>query len=112
MLSIAATTSSPFLPTWNTPGYALRPFPSEILLTLTLLSVLIAPFFAKKPNLAAGAISLAGLLFAISSLFILGPTDPGLHFRGLLLSDHVSLFWRATLLIFTAAVVLLWFATS
>ena len=94
---------------WDAPGYALRPFVTELWLVATIMAVLIVPFFTKKANLATGAVALSGLLFALACLFIIGPSDPGTHFRGLLVSDHVSVFWKATLLIFTAGVVLIAF---
>lgn len=112
MTLLLSTVSAPFVPFWDTPGYALRPFVTELWLVATLLAVLIVPFFTKKANLATGAVALSGLLFALASLFIIGPSDPGTHFRSLLVSDHVSVFWKATLLIFSAGVVLLWFGTT
>jgi NADH-quinone oxidoreductase subunit N len=112
MIHALAAISAPFLPTWDAPGYALRPFTTELWLIATIVAVLIVPFFTKKVNLASGAVALSGLLFALATVFVVGPTDPGTHFRGLLVSDHVTVFWNATLLIFTAGVVLLWFGTT
>jgi NADH-quinone oxidoreductase subunit N len=107
-----ATIGTPFIPSWDAPGYALRPFVGELWLIATIVAVLVVPFFTRKANLASGAVALSGVLFALASVFVVGPSDAGEHFRGLLVTDHVAVFWKATLLIFVAGVILLWFGTT
>ncbi|HZZ45027.1 MAG TPA: NADH-quinone oxidoreductase subunit N [Tepidisphaeraceae bacterium] len=86
------------------------PFSSELWLIATLLAVLIVPFFTKHPSISTPTVALAGVCFAFTSLFFTD-SSPHQYFHNLLLTDPVSTFWKGTLLLFTAAVLILWFAT-
>ena len=112
MTNILAAIGTPFIPSWDAPGYALRPFVAELWLIAAIVAVLLAPFFTRRANLVSGAVALTGVLLALISLFAVGPSDAGEHFRGLLVTDHVAVFWKALLLIFVAGVILLWCGTT
>jgi NADH-quinone oxidoreductase subunit N len=102
----------PFIPNWPD----LRPFTAELWLIVTIVCVLLTPFFVRKPNSACGLVALLGLGIAFCSLLAVGnqggsPADPG-RFGSMLATDGVAFLWTALLLLFTAGIVLMWFATT
>jgi len=100
----------PFIPDWHD----LRPFVAESWLIITAIAVLLVPFFVRKPNTAAGTVTLVGLVAALVSLLLIQPIDESStgRFAPMLATDGVALFWKALLLLFTVGVVLLWFTAS
>jgi NADH-quinone oxidoreductase subunit N len=110
MLAILPIIGAPFVPTLD----QLRPFAAEAWLVCTIVAVLIAPFFTRRANFVCGGIALVGVLFALATLVFIGsgPDVVGQHFRGMLLFDPVSFFWKIILLVFVAGVIVMWFATT
>jgi NADH-quinone oxidoreductase subunit N len=102
----------PFIPNWPD----LRPFVAELWLTATIVAVLLTPFFVRKPNSACGLVALLGLGIAFVSLLVAGNESqtiaPLSRFGSMLVSDGVAFLWKALLLLFTAGIVLLWFAIT
>ncbi len=102
----------PFIPNW----LDLRPFVAELWLVATIVCVLLTPFFVRKPNSACGLVALLGLGIAFCSLLAVGNRGQtsGLssRFSSMLAADGVAFLWKALLLLFTAGIVLLWFATT
>jgi NADH-quinone oxidoreductase subunit N len=108
-----ASISAPFIPTWNNGDGALKPFAPEVILIATIVANLLTPFFVtRRSNLACGAVSLAGVLLALLSTFFIAASSQGTCFRGLLVTDSVSIFWKMLLLLFVAGVILMWLATT
>jgi NADH-quinone oxidoreductase subunit N len=108
---LAATAiGAPFIPTLD----QLRPFAVESWLVVTIVAVLLAPFFTRRANFICGGIALVGVLLALATLIFIGSGDNvvGEHFRGMLLFDPVSFFWKIILLVFVAGVIIMWFATT
>jgi NADH-quinone oxidoreductase subunit N len=98
----------PYIPGWKDLG----PFVAECCLVATLVGLLIAPFFARRRNLACTAVALCGLTLALVCLLAYGiPTNPQ-PLGGVLVSDAFSMLWKAMLLVFTIGVILLWRATT
>lgn len=117
MISTFATVSSigrPFIPGWHD----LRPFAAELWLIVAMVGVLLAPFFSRRANLACPAVVLAGLAMGLLFTVFTGVGQgveggvAGEHFRGLLVYDGVAMLWKILLLLFTAGVVLMWYATA
>jgi len=107
-----ASISAPFIPTWSSGDGALRPFAPEVVLIASIVANLLTPFFIRRrANLACGAVSFAGVLLALLTTLLIGGAR-GTCFRGLLVSDPVSIFWKMLLLIFVAGVILMWLATT
>jgi NADH-quinone oxidoreductase subunit N len=102
----------PFIPGWNVADVGLRPFSAELWLIVTIIAVLMTPFFTRRSNLACAVVSLAGLMCAFVSTLIVGVKSHviGLHFRGLLVTDHFSVMWKAMLLLFVMGIILMWFS--
>jgi NADH-quinone oxidoreductase subunit N len=98
----------PYIPGWNDLG----PFLAECSLIATLVSLLIAPFFARRRNLACSFVALAGLVLALVLLLAYGVPSDGQRLGGILLSDSFSMLWKAMLLVFTIGILLLWRATT
>jgi len=102
----------PFIPNW----LDLRPFVAELLLITTIICVLLTPFFVRKPNSACGLVALLGLGIAFISLLAAGNQSqslgPHTRFNSMLVADGVAFLWTALLLLFTAGIVLMWFATT
>lgn len=100
----------PFIPQAND----LLPFAGDFILVLTIVSVLIAPFFSRKSNASAGAVTLVGLIAALASVCAVGvPTDlVGFHFRGTLLFDPFSVGFKIILLIFVIGIVVMRLGTG
>jgi NADH-quinone oxidoreductase subunit N len=98
----------PYIPGWNDLG----PFITECCLVATLVGLLIAPFFARRRNLACTAVALGGLTLALVSLLAYGIPTNSEALGGILVSDAFSMLWKAMLLVFTIGVILLWRATT
>jgi NADH-quinone oxidoreductase subunit N len=102
----------PYIPGWNDLG----PFAPECWLIVTLVGLLLAPFFARRRNLASFMVALAGLTVALVSLLWVGipagDTGNGLPLRGILISDSFSMLWKALLIVFTIGVLFLWRSTT
>jgi NADH-quinone oxidoreductase subunit N len=102
----------PFIPDWR----MLRPFVGELWVIATIVAVLLTPFFTpRRSNLACAAVSFVGLLVAFAFiLFTIGLTDggAGVHFRGLLVSDHFAVLWKLMLLLFVMGIILMWLSTT
>ncbi|MCC7349700.1 MAG: NADH-quinone oxidoreductase subunit N [Phycisphaerales bacterium] len=98
----------PYVPDWG----QLRAFAPELWLIAAIVAVLLTPFFVKKPNAACGWVALVGLLAALVSVFVVGVDGTGEHFRGLMVADPVSVFWKGLLLMFVIGIVLMWFSTT
>jgi NADH-quinone oxidoreductase subunit N len=105
---------SPFIPAWNTAGYALRPFVGELILIITIALVLLAPFFTpKRSNVPCALIALLGLVAAFVSLFAVHAGDiSGEQFSGMLVSDSLAVYFKVLLYLFTAGIVLIWFSAT
>src|SRR5438552_11228923 len=102
----------PFIPGWNLPGIGLRPFAAEMWLIVTIVAVLLAPFFTRRSNVICALVSLAGLACAFLSTLVVGADSNvvGSHFRGLLVADHFAIMWKAMLLLFAMGIILMWFS--
>jgi NADH-quinone oxidoreductase subunit N len=79
---------------------------------VTLAAVLIAPFFARRRNLATFLVSLAGLTVALVSLLWVGvPSSTAaaeLPLRGVLIADPFAVLWKAMLILFVIGILFLW----
>jgi len=113
MITLLAEIGKPFIPGWNTAGASLHPFVAELTLIVTIVAVLLTPFFAKRSNAASGMVALLGVIAALAIMLWVHPARiVGSEFRGLLLNDSVAVLWKGLLLLFTAGVILMWFATT
>ncbi len=81
---------------------------------LGIAANLLVPFATRRPNLYCAIATLAALLAAAGSLFVVGSAGdvPMQHLRGMLLFDSTALVAKATLILFVAGVVLLWIGHS
>lgn len=109
-----AAIGSPILPGWADPHNGLRPFIAEMWLVITIIAVLITPFFVRPANRACALVTLAGLCAALVGLCTMHIDDLviGQRFAGMLVSDPAAILWKILLLIFVIGIVLLWFATT
>ena len=102
----------PFIPNW----LDLRPFVAELWLVATIVGVLLTPFVVRKPNSACALVALLGLGIALCALLVTGnqsqASGPLSRFSSMLVADGVALLWKVLLLLFTAGIVLMWFATT
>ena len=99
----------PYIPDW----IDLRPFAGELTLAGALIAVLLTPFFVRKPNTAVATVSLLALAIALAATLMIGTTDPAAgRLAPMLAADGVAMAWKIILLLFTAGVVLLWFAAG
>ncbi|HEY1686541.1 MAG TPA: NADH-quinone oxidoreductase subunit N [Tepidisphaeraceae bacterium] len=104
----AAPAISPFIPPW----YILRPFAGEIILICTIAAILLVPFFTpRKSNAPCACAALIGLLFAFYAQLHVGAAS-GELFNGMLISDGPAVYYKAILYLFTAGIVLMWFAAT
>jgi len=106
--ALLAAIGTPLIPDWT----QLRPFVAELWLIATIVAVLLTPFFVKRSNSACGLVALLGLLLAFVGVLTVGTGGAGEHFRGLLVSDPVAVFWKGLLLLFVMGIVLMWFSTT
>jgi NADH-quinone oxidoreductase subunit N len=92
----------------------LAPFAAECWLIVTLVAILLVPFFARRRNLACFLVSFAGLTIALISLFWTGlpAAAADLPLRGILVADPFGQMWKGLLLIFTLGVLILWRTTT
>src|SRR5438874_11050048 len=110
---LLAMLGRPFIPGWNDPGAALHPFIGELILIGAIVAVLLVPFFVKRSNAASGLVALAGVALALLIMLAVHPTQiQSSQFRGLLLNDPLAVMWKGLLLVFTAGIILMWFATT
>ena len=107
---LAAGIGLPFIPGW----YELRPFAADLWLIVTIVAILLTPFFVTRPNAACAIVALAGLALAFVAQLVVGvgPDVVGYHFRDLLVADHFSAMWKLMLLLFVMGIVLMWFTTT
>ena len=105
-----AAIGTPFIPPWS----ELKPFVADLWLIVTIVAVLITPFFIRKSNIACALVALAGLTGALLCLLVVGhgAEVSGYHFRGLLVADGFSIFWKAILLVFVMGIILMWLSVS
>jgi len=110
MHATLAAIGLPFIPGWE----ELRPFIADVWLIVTIVGILLTPFFTARSNIACAAVALAGVALAfISQLaFASGQGVVGQHFRGLLVADQFGTMWKLLLLLFVAGVILMWFTTA
>src|SRR3954470_22608810 len=105
----AAAIGRPYIPGWADLG----PFIVEGWLTLTLVGLLLAPFFTRRRNLASFLVALAGLTAAlISLLWINVPSTITAPLRGILIADAFALLWKAMLIVFTIGILFIWRSTT
>src|SRR5258706_1096380 len=105
MIVLAAAIGRPYIPGWADLG----PFAAEAWLIVTLVGLLLAPFFARRRNLACFMVALAGLTAAlISLLWVGGPASSSAPLRGILIADSFAMLWKAMLIVFTIGVLFLW----
>jgi len=104
---LLAAIGKPFIPGWDMLG----PFIAELVLVLTIIAVLIAPFF-RRSNALTGAISLLGIVVALVCLLWVWPIDAGMRFADMLVSDRFAVMWKVLLLVFAGGIILMWFSTS
>lgn len=106
---LAAGIGLPFIPGWD----QLRPFAADLWLIVTIVAILIAPFFTARANLACACVALAGVGLAFVSQIAFANSSAvwGEHFRGLLVADQFATMWKLLLLLFVAGVILMWFTT-
>ena len=85
---ILAAIGLPFIPGWH----ELRPFAADLVLILTVIAVLLTPFFVARSNFATALVSLAGLAIAFVAQLAVGAGDGivGEHFRGILVADQFA----------------------
>ncbi len=110
MTNALAAIGLPFIPGWE----QLRPFIADLWLIVTIVAVLLTPFFTTRSNVACALVSLVGLALAFISQLAVGSGDGvvGEHFRGLLVADQFAILWKLILLLFVAGVILMWFTTT
>jgi NADH-quinone oxidoreductase subunit N len=106
---ILAAIGLPFIPGW----LELRPFIGDLVLILTIIAVLLTPFFVARPNIPTALVSLVGLAIAFVGQLAVGAGDGvvGEHFRGILVADQFAHLWKLILLLFVMGVILMWFTT-
>ena len=97
---------APFIPHWA----ELKPFVADLWLIVTIVAVLITPFFTpRKSNIACALVALAGLTGALLCLLVIGagPNVTGVFFRGLLVIDGFAIFWKVLLIVFVMGIILM-----
>jgi NADH-quinone oxidoreductase subunit N len=111
---VLAAVGPPILPGWADAHTGLRPFVAELVLILTIVAVLLTPFFTRRSNRASAAVALAGLVVALLALLAIGMGGDvfGWRLAGMLVTDPAAVFWKILLLVFSIGIVLLWFATT
>ena len=99
---------SPFIPSIT----QLQPFVAELWLIAGVVAILLAPLFGGKSNVTSGVLALGSVLMALAWLLVSGGEPMGVGFRGMLLSDPMTVYWKAILLVFTAGILVMWFSTT
>jgi NADH-quinone oxidoreductase subunit N len=109
-MNLLAVIDKPFIPAWS----ELRAFAPELWLIVTIVAVLLTPFFTRKSNAICALVAIAGLSVALLSALIVNTSGTviGEHFRGLLVADQLSLLWKVMLLLFVIGIVIMWFSTT
>ena len=104
MTHLLAAIGLPYIPGWD----ELRPFAADLWLIVTIVAVLITPFFTTRSNIACALVALAGVTLAFLSQLLVrnSPHVIGEHFRGLLVMDQFAMLWKLLLLLFVAGVIL------
>src|SRR5436190_9058284 len=110
MLHTLAAIGLPFIPGWE----QLRPFIADLWLIVTIVGILIAPFFTTRSNIACALVALGGvsIAFVLQLAVGTGQSVVGEHFVGLLVADQFAILWKLILLLFVAGVILMWFTTT
>ena len=110
MTTLLAAIGLPFIPGWE----QLRPFIADLWLILTIVGILIAPFFTTRSNVACALVALGGVAIAFVFQLAVGTGESvvGEHFVGLLVADQFAILWKLLLLLFVAGVILMWFTTT
>src|SRR5881394_3492573 len=88
----------------------LAPFAAECWLIVTLCGLLIAPFFARKRNLACFGVALSGFTAALISMLWVGVRSDGgaAPLGGILIADPFAFLWKLMLLVFSIGLLFLW----
>jgi NADH-quinone oxidoreductase subunit N len=107
---LLAAVGLPFIPGWD----QLRPFIADLWLIVTIIGVLLTPFFLERSNAACALVSLAGLALAFVSQVLVGTGEGvvGSYFRDILVIDHFAIMWKLMLLLFVMGIILMWFTTT
>ncbi|HEY0008209.1 MAG TPA: NADH-quinone oxidoreductase subunit N, partial [Tepidisphaeraceae bacterium] len=94
------------------PLEAMNSIAAEVAVTLTVIATLLYAFVTSRPSkTVSGGIAVGGLLVAfLLTIFLKVPA--GTYFGGHIIVDPAALFWKQILLLFTAGVILIWFATT
>jgi NADH-quinone oxidoreductase subunit N len=111
ILATGPSIGLPFIPQWM----ELRPFVADLWLIVTIVAVLLTPFFTSaRSNVPCAIVALAGLAIAFLTQIVVGvgPEVVGYHFRDLLVADHFAVMWKLMLLLFVMGIILLWFTTT
>lgn len=112
MTTLLAQIGKPYVPGWPDLG----PFIAECWLIVTIVAVLLAPFFRRKSNVLCALVALAGLVVALVSLLAVGvmaPANPAAPpLGGILIADQFALLWKAMLLVFAIGIILMWLGTT
>ena len=110
MTHCLAAIGLPYIPGWE----ELRPFAADLWLIVTIVGVLLTPFFTTRSNIACALVALAGVTLAFLAQLLVrnSPNVIGDHFRGLLVMDQFAMLWKLLLLLFVAGVILMWFTTT
>jgi NADH-quinone oxidoreductase subunit N len=111
ILATGPSIGLPFIPQWM----ELRPFVADLWLIVTIVAILLTPFFTSaRSNVPCAIVALAGLAVAFLTQIVVGvgPEVVGYHFRDLLVADHFAVMWKLMLLLFVMGIILLWFTTT
>src|SRR5689334_16899133 len=111
ILAAGSSIGLPFIPQWM----ELRPFVADLWLIVTIVAVLLTPFFTSaRSNVPCAVVALAGLAIAFLTQVVVGvgPEVVGYHFRDLLVADHFAVMWKLMLLLFVMGIILMWFTTT
>ena len=102
--------SNPVIPTLSD----LRPFAAEAWIIVSIVAVLLTPFFVKRSNFACCAVAFIGLAVALISILVIGasPQIIGQRFDGMILADRFSLAWKAMLILFVMGILIMWMTTT
>jgi NADH-quinone oxidoreductase subunit N len=108
-MNFLSAIGAPFIPHWP----ELKPFVADLWLIVTIVAVLLTPFFTRKSNIACALVALAGLTGALLCLLVVvRPEIYNFHYNGLLVIDQFAVFWKALLIVFVMGIILMWLSTS